>query len=121
MAAELPTPESTGPTDNMVIVLAGGSVRHCADMLAAELAQYPGTRQGGHLFLDFSYVEQLSGAELGTLVTLDRDLRAAGGQLTICNVAGPVYEVFAVSNLHTRLEIQRHPDPTPRPGDCAGK
>jgi anti-anti-sigma regulatory factor len=47
---------------------------------------------------------------LGKLVGLHKRVRAAGGELTLLNVAGVVYEVFEVTRLHQFLDVRRGPD-----------
>ncbi len=73
----------------------------------------PGPR-GGHLLLDFSRVRRVTGAGLGALVALHKRMAAAGGRLTLFNLADEVYEVFALTGLHSLLSICREgPPPLP--------
>lgn len=61
------------------------------------------------LVLDLSEVELPTAGGLGTLVALQRDVQAAGGQLVLCNVSDQTYQVFTVTGLTRLLDI--------RPGD----
>ena len=67
------------------------------------LAKQPGRCK---LRLDLGAVKALSGGGLGQLVTLHKDLRAAGGRLTVCNVDRMVYEVFQVTRLTKLLDVR---------------
>jgi anti-anti-sigma factor len=95
----------------IILTLAGGKVRDVEDMLAAELGDDLRPAARGHLLLDFTHVEQLGSAELGTLIRLHKRVQAAGGRLTLFNLSDRVYEVFTVTRLHTFLTICRE-----RPG-----
>ncbi len=55
--------------------------------------------------LDFSGVAFLSSGALGKLLTLDDQLKAAGGQLKLCNVRPEIYELFAISRLDWLIYI----------------
>jgi anti-anti-sigma factor len=57
--------------------------------------------------LDFTQVRLLSSIGLSVLLTLHKQLRAAGGRLTIVNVQPPIGEIFAVTRLATVLDV--HP------------
>jgi len=100
-----PKMEQSG--DVTIITLAGGSVRGEQNMIAAELE---GRLEGvvrNHLLLDFSNVEYVTSVELGTLITLHKVMRNAGGRLTLFNLNDQVYEVFTVTHLQTLLGICR--------------
>jgi anti-anti-sigma factor len=56
--------------------------------------------------LDFDNVRYVSSIGLTVLLSLQRQLRAAGGRLTILNVHPPVWDIFAVTRLDTLLEVQ---------------
>lgn len=66
----------------------------------------------GHLLLDFKNVSALGSMELGTLVTLHKQLRDAGGRLTLFNLSPAVAEIFAVTRLDTLLGICTERSPT---------
>jgi anti-anti-sigma factor len=62
------------------------------------------------LRLDFLGVRYLSAGALGKLVALQKEIRAAGGRLSLANVGGLVYEVFQVTRLTGVLDVRRGPD-----------
>jgi anti-anti-sigma factor len=66
------------------------------------------------LWLDLARVRFLTSTVLGQLVGLHRRVRAAGGELTLLNVAGDVYEVFVVTRLHQLLDVRRLTRARPR-------
>ncbi|MEM1062535.1 MAG: STAS domain-containing protein [Planctomycetota bacterium] len=51
------------------------------------------------IVLDFANVEYLSSAALGKLITLDKKVKAAGGQLRMCNIRQEIKEVFVITRL----------------------
>jgi anti-anti-sigma factor len=55
--------------------------------------------------LDFARVRCLSASGLGALVMLHKRLRAAGGQLTFCNVSPQVHDIFQITGLMKLLHI----------------
>jgi anti-sigma B factor antagonist len=59
------------------------------------------------LDVDLGNVRSLDAKAVGKIVALHRKVRAAGGQLRLLNVGGPVYEVFQVTKLDTLLDIRR--------------
>ncbi|QDU19664.1 STAS domain-containing protein [Urbifossiella limnaea] len=73
-----------------------------AEALDRELA---GIRAAGDpgLALDLSAVAFLTSVALSRFVALDRELKAAGGRLTLLNVRPDVRRVFAVSRLDALL------------------
>ncbi|MBN2293819.1 MAG: STAS domain-containing protein [Pirellulales bacterium] len=58
------------------------------------------------LLLNFSAVEFLSSAALGKLITLDKKVKAAGGDLKLCRIQPEIYEVFAITKLNRLFEIK---------------
>ncbi|HKI36376.1 MAG TPA: STAS domain-containing protein [Gemmataceae bacterium] len=63
--------------------------------------------------LDFENVRFLSSIGLSVLLTLHKQLRAAGGRLAILNVQPPIWEIFVVTRLVTVLDV--HPKDAPAP------
>ena len=61
---------------------------------------------GRDLHLDLSGVGYLGSAALGALVSLHRQVKAGGGRLSLLNVPGPVYEVFALTKLNTLIDVR---------------
>ena len=71
--------------------------------MMSRLAQQEGRNK---LQLNFARVRCLTASGLGALVMLHKRLRAAGGQLTCCNVSSNVYEIFQVTGLTKLLHIK---------------
>jgi anti-sigma B factor antagonist len=68
--------------------------------LAAELGRCK-------LLLDFGRVEYLSSPILGELVTLNKQVNAAGGRLVLCNIDPQIYEVFEITKVNKLFDIRR--------------
>ncbi len=86
---------SDGYLDNASDPSAGEQLYHfVAELGRAEVA------------LDLANVLFLSSMGLTVLVSLNRQLRAAGGQLIIVNVRPEVGEIFAATHLDSVLEIR---------------
>ncbi len=58
------------------------------------------------LLLNFTTVEFLSSAALGKLITLDKKVKAASGQLKFSNIRPEIYEVFAITRLNKLFDIR---------------
>lgn len=69
------------------------------ELAGARTAAAPG------LALDLSAVVYLSSAALNRFVALDRELRAAGGRLSLRNVSPDVRRVLAVTRLDALLDV----------------
>ena len=59
------------------------------------------------LLLDFGSVEYLSSPILGELITLNKQVNAAGGRLVFCNIDPQIYEVFEITKLNKLFNIQK--------------
>jgi anti-sigma B factor antagonist len=57
------------------------------------------------LLIDFTNVEHLSSAALGTLITVKNKIRTAGGQLRLCSIDPQIYEVFVITKLNRLFQI----------------
>ncbi len=57
------------------------------------------------VLLDFSNVEHLSSAALGTLITINNKVRQKGGQLRLSNINPQIYEVFVITKLNKLFQI----------------
>ena len=57
------------------------------------------------ILLNFMNVEFLSSAALGKLITLDKKLKAAKGQLKLSNIRPEINEVFAITRLNKLFDI----------------
>jgi len=58
------------------------------------------------LVLDFSNVEYLSSAALGKLITLDKKVKAAAGELRLCAIRKDILEVFKITRLDKLFKIK---------------
>jgi anti-sigma B factor antagonist len=57
------------------------------------------------LLLNFANVEYLSSAALGKLMTLNKKVKAAGGELRLANIKPEIKEVFTITKLDKMLKI----------------
>ncbi len=57
------------------------------------------------LLIDFSGVEHLSSAALGTLITVNNKIRQKGGQLRLSTIDPQIYEVFTITKLNKLFQI----------------
>lgn len=73
-----------------------------------------------NLVLDMSGVRLLSSDALGTLVSLHRKARAAGGKLTLACVGERIARMFRVTRLDTILNIQEQAKKTDSPAGGPG-
>ena len=59
------------------------------------------------LLLSFANVEHLSSAALGTLISIDKKVKARQGKLRLSNIDPQIYEVFTITRLDKLFSI--HP------------
>ncbi len=57
------------------------------------------------IILNFSNVEYLSSAALGKLITMDKKVKVAKGELRLCSIRPDIYEVFAITKLNKLFSI----------------
>lgn len=57
------------------------------------------------LLVNFSDVDHLSSAALGTLITVNNRIRAVQGQLRLCHIDQQIYQVFVITKLNKLFEI----------------
>lgn len=57
------------------------------------------------LLIDFSAVEHLSSAALGTLITINNKVKQKGGQLRLANIDAQIFEVFRITKLDKLFQI----------------
>jgi anti-anti-sigma factor len=102
------SPPKVEQSDNVrVITFSADVVRDMGNMLARDLEGCTDELGDGHLLLDFTNIERLGSAELGTLVGLHKRMKACGGRLTLFNLNADIYEVFTATKLQTLLGICR--------------
>jgi anti-sigma B factor antagonist len=59
------------------------------------------------LLIDFTNVDHLSSAALGTLITINNKVRQKDGQLRLCNIDPQIYEVFIITKLNKLFHIHK--------------
>jgi anti-sigma B factor antagonist len=57
------------------------------------------------LLLSFHRVEHLSSSALGTLIRLNKRIEEQGGDLKLCRIKRPLYEIFEITNLVKLFDI----------------
>ena len=89
-----------------ILTFAADTVRNVENVIARELlAGLSGCSWENHLLLNFTHVTYLSSVELGSLVSLHKRIREAGGQLHLFNLSPQLLELFAITRLDTLLQI----------------
>ncbi len=78
----------------------------CVNEAAAELFRLVDEIKGGKFVLNFSKVEVMATAVLGTLIKIDKSLKANGGELKLCHIRPEIYQVFEITNLHKLFDIK---------------
>ena len=76
--------------------------------IGEELSQLIDETENLRMLINFSNVEHLSSAALGTLITINNKVRNKGGQLRLSNIDPQIYEVFVITKLNKLFQI--HPD-----------
>ncbi len=77
------------------------SIQEIQDELSRIVTAEPGIK----LLLDFRNVDHLSSAALGTLITLNKQVGEARGQLKLSNINRQIFEVFRITRLNKVFEI----------------
>jgi anti-sigma B factor antagonist len=57
------------------------------------------------ILIDFSAVEHMSSAALGSLITINNKVRERSGQLRLANIDAQIYEVFVITRLNRVFQI----------------
>ncbi|MBC7833541.1 MAG: STAS domain-containing protein [Phycisphaerales bacterium] len=101
------------PNSNVIIIrfidrkiLDEANIQHVGD----EIVRIIGSHSKPRLIIDFSEVEHLSSAALGTLITINNRIRQAGGQLRVAGVDPEIYEVFKTTQLNKLFEMYEEPE-----------
>jgi len=55
--------------------------------------------------LDFAGVEHLSSAALGVLISVHNRVKGRSGQLRLCAIAKPIFEVFRITKLDKLFQV----------------
>jgi anti-sigma B factor antagonist len=107
-APDAPLPPKVERYGNItVITFTHDAIRDVENVIAQELEVLPVETGVQHLLLDFTNVKRLNSVELGTLITLHKRVRAAGGRLTLFNLSADVFSLFTITRLDTLLGICR--------------
>src|SRR5439155_5947894 len=96
--------------DVTIITFTADPVRDVENVLARELGGLTTGLGGRHLLLDFTNVNYLNSTELGTLITLHKQIQAVGGRLTLFNLSAQVLMLFTITRLDTLLTICKEGD-----------
>lgn len=75
--------------------------------MGEELAALVDQDKMKHLLLNFDGVEFLSSAALNKLILVDKKVKAAGGQLRLCNLRAEIMEVFTITRLNRVFDIRK--------------
>jgi len=62
------------------------------------------------LVLNFENVSYMSSAVMGKLVGLLKKVKAAGGQLILCNIEDSIYEIFSIMRFDKMFQIRKTED-----------
>ncbi|BAM03610.1 STAS domain-containing protein [Phycisphaera mikurensis] len=87
-------------------ILEESAIQQIGDELAAMIESDSNPK----LLLDFSGVEHLSSAALGTLITVNNKVKAKGGQLRLSDIDEQIYEVFVITKLNKLFQIHDDKD-----------
>lgn len=60
------------------------------------------------LLINFTDVDHLSSAALGTLITINNKIRGLKGQLRLSNIDPQIYQVFVITKLNKLFEIHEN-------------
>jgi anti-sigma B factor antagonist len=75
------------------------------DAVVARLRDLVREQGARTIVLNFSRVESMTSAMLGTLVTLHRDVEAAGGRLVFCCVDTFLAHIFQICNIPQQIPV----------------
>ena len=90
-----------------IVTFTSDAIRNVENVIARELRAITVGTGKQHLLLDFTNVEQLNSIELGTLITLHKQIEQTGGLLTLFNLSAQLFELFTITRLDTLLTICR--------------
>jgi anti-sigma B factor antagonist len=78
------------------------------NQIGAELMHLVDAAGVRKMLIDLENVRYLSSAVLGKLISLHKALRANGGQLKLCSIAPPIFEVFEITRLDKVFDIYKN-------------
>lgn len=82
-------------------ILDEANIQQIGDEIAAIIQAEASPR----LLINFSDVDHLSSAALGTLITINNRVRTLKGQLRLSNIDPNIYQVFQITRLNKLFEI----------------
>lgn len=82
------------------------NISRIGERLAGLVARYDAPK----MVLDFSNVGHMSSSALGMLITLHKRIREKKGQLRLCGIGAPIYEVFVITRLNEIFDIRETVD-----------
>lgn len=79
-------------------------------LIGEEIAGLVEAQPKPKLLINFTNVDHLSSAALGTLITINNKVRNRGGQLRLANIDPQIYEVFVITRLNKIFNIHESAD-----------
>lgn len=70
-----------------------------------ELKQFVEAQPGIRLLLDFTSVDHLASAALGTLITVHKKIQEQNGELKLSNINRQIFQVFRITRLNRVFDI----------------
>jgi anti-anti-sigma factor len=90
-----------------ILTFTSDAIRDVENVVARELSGLKPGVEDYHLLLNFANVKILNSLELGTLISLNKQVRSIGGRLTLFNLDPRVLELFTMCRLDELLTICR--------------
>jgi anti-sigma B factor antagonist len=108
MAGPLPKIFVEYQDDIAIVTFTRDHILSEGDVKSIEESVLPLVRHGGHrkLLIDFSNVNYLSSAVLGTLIRVLSAMKKNKGRLVLCSINEKVFEIFKITRLNQVFEIQ---------------
>ena len=82
-------------------ILEEAAIQQIGEEISTIVEQAPSPK----ILINFSNVEHLSSAALGTLITINNKVRQKAGQLRLSNIDAQIYEVFVITRLNKLFQI----------------
>ncbi len=73
--------------------------------IGEEISQLVEMKLQPKVLISFENVDHLSSAALGTLITINNQIRGKDGQLRLANIDPQIYEVFVITKLNKLFQI----------------
>ena len=75
-----------------------------------ELSRIVDSQPEPKVLISFENVDHLSSAALGTLITINNQVRGRNGQLRLSDIDPQIYEVFVITKLNKLFQIHENAD-----------